>query len=36
LSVSQFEKTPIITLLSEFDLQIFGDQAQKRLFSLDF
>ena len=36
LSVSQFEKTPINTLLSEFDLQIFKDQAQKRLFSLDF
>lgn len=36
LSVSQFEKIPINTLLSEFDLQIFEDQAQKRLFSLDF
>jgi len=36
LSVSQFEKTPINTLLSEFDLQTFEDQAQKRLFSLDF
>ena len=36
LSVSQFEKTPINTLLSEFDLQIFEDQPQKRLFSLDF
>jgi len=36
LSVSQFEKTPINTLLSEFDLHIFEDQAQKRLFSLDF
>ncbi len=36
LSASLFEKTPINTLLSEFDLQIFEDQAQKRLFSLDF
>ncbi len=36
LSVSQFEKTPINTLLSEFDLQTSEDQAQKRLFSLDF
>jgi hypothetical protein len=36
LSVSQFEKTPVNTLLSEFDLQIIEDQAQKRLFSLDF
>ncbi|PJC40271.1 MAG: IS4 family transposase, partial [Parcubacteria group bacterium CG_4_9_14_0_2_um_filter_41_8] len=36
LQVFQFEKTPINTLLSEFDLQTFEDQAQKRLFSLDF
>ena len=36
LSVSLFDKTLINTLLSEFDLQIFEDQAQKRLFSLDF
>lgn len=36
LSVSQFEKTPINTLVSEFNLQICEDQAQKRLFSLDF
>lgn len=36
LSVSQFEKTPVNTLLSEFDLQNIPDQAQKRLFSLDF
>lgn len=36
LSISQFEKTPINTLLSETDLQIFEDQAQKRLFSLDY
>lgn len=36
LSVSLFEKTPINTLLSEFDLQTFEDQAQKRLFSLNF
>jgi len=32
LSVSLFEKIPINTLLSEFDLQNFEDQAQKRLF----
>jgi hypothetical protein len=36
LSVSQFEKTPINTLLSEIDLQNFENQAQKRLFSLDY
>jgi len=36
LSVSQFEKIPINMLLSEYDLQIFGEQAQKRLFSLNF
>jgi len=36
LSVSLFEKTPINTLLSGFGLQIYEDQAQKRLFSLDF
>jgi len=36
LSVTLFEKTHINTLLSEFDLQTFEDQAQKRLFSLDF
>jgi len=36
LSVSQFEKISINTLLSEFDLQTFEDQAQKRLFSLNF
>lgn len=36
LSVSQFEKTPINTMLSETELQNFADQAQKRLFSLDF
>jgi hypothetical protein len=36
LSVSQFEKTPVNTLLSEFDLQSYEDQAQKRLFPLDF
>ena len=36
LSVSLFEKTPINTLLSEFDLQNIEEQAQKRLFSLDF
>jgi len=36
LSVSLFEKTPINTLLSKFDLQIFEEQAQRRLFLLDF
>ena len=36
LSVSLFEKIPVNTLLSEFDLQMFENQAQKRLFSLDF
>jgi len=36
LSASQFEKTPINTLLSESDLQNSLDHAQKRLFSLDF
>ena len=36
LSVSQFEKTPINTLLSEFDMQTPGDQFQKRLFSLNY
>lgn len=36
LSVSQFDKTPINTLLSELDLQNFENQAQKRLFSLDY
>lgn len=34
LSVSQFEKTPINTLVSEFDLQNFDDLAQKLPFSL--
>ena len=32
LNVSLFDKTPINTLLSEFDLQIFEDQAQKLPF----
>ena len=36
LSVSQFEKIPINTLLSEFELQDSEEQAQKRLFLLDF
>jgi len=36
LSVSQFEKTPVNTLLSEYNLQNFEHHAQKRLFSLDF
>jgi len=36
LSVSQFEKTPINTLLSELELQDIENQSQKRLFLLDF
>lgn len=36
LATSQFEKTLINTLVSESELQIFENQAQKRLFSLDF
>jgi hypothetical protein len=36
LSVSLYDRTPINTLLSEFDLQKNDDIAQKRLFSLDF
>lgn len=36
LSVSQFEKTPINTLVAEFEPQTFVDNLQKRLFSLDF
>jgi len=36
LSVSLFEKTHINRLFSEVDLQNSEDQAQKRLFSLDF
>lgn len=36
LSISQFEKTPVNTLLSETDLQILEDQSQKRLFSLNY
>lgn len=32
LSVSLFEKTPVNTLLSGFDLQTFEEQAQKPLF----
>ena len=32
ISVSLFEKTPINTLLSESNLQIFEERAQKRLF----
>jgi len=36
LSISQFEKTPVNIILSEFELQICEDQAQKRLFPLDF
>ena len=34
LSVSMFDKTPINTLVSEFDLQSFDDRAQKLPFSL--
>lgn len=36
LAISQFEKTPINTLVSAFEPQSFENQAQKRLFSLDF
>lgn len=36
LAISQFEKTPINTLVSEFEPQSFVEQAQKRLFSLDY
>ena len=36
LAVSQFEKIPVNTLVSEFELQYFDDQAQKLPFSLDF
>jgi len=36
LSVSQFEKIPINTLVSESDLQIFSDQVQKQACLLDF
>jgi len=36
LSVCQFEKTPINTVLSEFDPPNFKDQAQKLPFLLDF
>lgn len=36
LSVSQFEKTPINTLVSGFEPLSFVDNPQKRLFSLDF
>src|SRR3989338_10769892 len=34
LAVSQFEKIPINTLVSEFGLQYFDDQAQKLPFLL--
>lgn len=34
LSVTPFDKTPISTLVSEFDLRTFEDQAQKLPFSL--
>lgn len=36
LSVSQFEKTPINTLISESDLQCFDDQFQKQACLFDF
>lgn len=36
LSLSQFEKTPINTLVSWFEPLSFNEQTQKRLFSLDF
>jgi transposase len=36
LSVTPFEKIPLNTLLSEFDLQGFEEQAQEQLSLLDF
>ena len=36
LSVSQFEKTPINTLLSESELQIFNEQSLKQACLFDF
>jgi hypothetical protein len=36
LNVSLFDKTPINTLLSEFDLQTFEEQTQNTLFQLGF
>jgi transposase len=36
LAVSQFEKIPINTLVSESDLQIFSDQVQKQTCLFDF
>lgn len=36
LSVSLFDKTPITTLVSEFDLHSFDDQAQKLPFLLGY
>jgi transposase len=36
LSVSQFERIPINTLVSESDLQIFSDQVQKQACLFDF
>lgn len=36
LSVSLFDKTPINTLVSEFDIQAFDGQAQKLPFLLDY
>jgi len=36
LSVSQFEKTPINTILSEIELQNFNEHAEKQLRLFDF
>ena len=36
LSITPFEKTPINTLLSDFDLQDFEEQDQKQLSLLNF
>lgn len=36
LSVSQLEKTPIKSMLSEAELQIFENQEKKQLMLFDF
>jgi len=36
LSISQFEKMPVNTLVSEFDLQNFEDQAPKQACLFNF
>jgi len=36
LSISQFEKMPVNTLVSEFDLQTFEDQAPKQACLFNF